>query len=97
MPSTTEPKDPSALQKAVAEMPLEQQHLCVRRNSTHAYVQFGDGTWRCFNLALDPTWQTEETDPTVILAQAQAMLVWRSTHTDRTLTSIQLRESAIGL
>jgi arylsulfatase A-like enzyme len=97
MASTTEPKDPSAPQKAVAETPLEQQHLCVRRNSTHAYVQFGDGTWRCFNLALDPTWQTEETDPTVILAQAQAMLVWRSTHTDRTLTSILLRESAIGL
>jgi arylsulfatase A-like enzyme len=95
--STTEPKDPSARQKAVAETPLEQQHLCVRRTSTHAYVQFGDGTWRCFNLALDPTWQTEETDPTVILAQAQAMLVWRSTHTDRTLTSILLRESAIGL
>ncbi len=79
------------------EAPLEQQHLCVRRNNKHAYVQFGDGTWRCFNLALDPTWQTEETDPLVILAQAQAMLVWRSTHTDRTLTSTLLRKSAIGL
>jgi arylsulfatase A-like enzyme len=95
--SSTEPKDPSALQKAVAETPLEQQHLCVRRNSTHAYVQFGDGTWRCFNLGLDPTWRTEETDPTVILAQAQAMLVWRSTHTDRTHTAVLLRDPAIGL
>jgi arylsulfatase A-like enzyme len=79
------------------ETPLEQQHLCVRRSTTHAYVQFGDGTWRCFNLALDPTWQTEETDPLVILAQAQAMLVWRSTHSDRTHTSVLLRDIPIGL
>jgi arylsulfatase A-like enzyme len=79
------------------ETPFEQQHLCVRRSSTHAYVQFGDGTWRCFNLALDPTWQTEEADPLIILAQAQAMLVWRSTHTDRTHTSMLLREVPIGL
>ena len=82
---------------ADTQTPLEQQHLCVRRDATHAYVQFGDGSWRCFNLALDPSWQTEEIDPQVILAQAQAMLVWRSTHTDRTLTSILLQNPAIGL
>jgi arylsulfatase A-like enzyme len=85
------------LKAEVDETPLEQQHLCVRRSSTHAYVQFGDGTWRCFNLALDRTWQTEETDPLVILAQAQAMLIWRSTHTDRTHTSVLLRDVPIGL
>jgi arylsulfatase A-like enzyme len=88
---------PSATLAPDLETPLEQQHLCVRRTTTHAYVQFGDGTWRCFNLALDPTWQTEETDPSVILAHAQAMLVWRSTHTDRTLTQILLQNPAIGL
>ncbi len=88
---------PSASPEPDWETPLEHQHLCVRRTDTHAYVQFGDGTWRCFNLALDPTWQTEETDPLVILALAQAMLIWRSTHTDRTLTQILLRDPAIGL
>ncbi len=93
----SQPEYLSETQDAAAETPLEMQHLCVRRSSTHAYVQFGDGTWRCFNLALDPTWQTEETDPQVILAQAQAMLVWRSTHTDRTHTSALLRDIPIGL
>ena len=28
-----------------------------------AYVQFGDGSWRCFDLAADPTWRTEVDDP----------------------------------
>jgi arylsulfatase A-like enzyme len=69
---------------------LERQHLTVQRSNTHAYVQFGDGTFRSFALGLDPTWQTEETDPGVILEQAQAMLVWRSRHAERTLTGILL-------
>ena len=75
---------------------LERMNLCVRRSSTHAYVQFGDGSWRCFNLALDSTWRTEETDSLVILAQAQAMLVWRATHTDRTFTAMLLQNGGIG-
>lgn len=69
---------------------LERQHLAVRRSATHAYVQFGDGTYRCFALGEDPTWQTEEQDPHVVLEQAQAMLVWRSRHTERTLTDVLL-------
>jgi arylsulfatase A-like enzyme len=69
---------------------LERQHLTVQRNATHAYVQFGDGTFLSFALADDPTWQTHETDPRVILQQAQDMLVWRSRHAERTLTSILL-------
>ena len=35
-----------------------------------AFVHFGDGSWRCFDLAADPTWQTEVTDPEVVLAEA---------------------------
>ena len=65
--------------------------LTVRRSREWAYVQFGDGTWRCFDLAADPTWQTEVTDPNRVLAAAQAMLVWRATHADRTHTGTLLR------
>jgi arylsulfatase A-like enzyme len=67
---------------------LERQHLTVQRSDTHAYVQFGDGTFRSYALSVDPIWRTEETDPAIILEQAQAMLVWRSRHTERTLTGI---------
>jgi hypothetical protein len=59
-------------------------------------VQFGDGSWRCFDLAADPTWQTEVTDPNVVLGDAQEMLVWRSRHADRTLTDVLLRDGGVG-
>ncbi len=75
---------------------LERQHLAVRRSATHAYVQFGDGSWLCFDLASDATWQTPETDPSVILGLAQSMLVWRSTHAERTLTGMLLENGGIG-
>jgi arylsulfatase A-like enzyme len=75
---------------------LERQHLTVRRSRDHAYVQFGDGSWRCFDLAADPTWSTEVSDPQVVLAHAQQMLVWRSCHADRTLTDMLLRDGGIG-
>jgi arylsulfatase A-like enzyme len=75
---------------------LERQHLSVRRSRNYAYVQFGDGSWRCFDLALDPTWRTETHDPAIVLAEAQAMLTWRSNHADRTLTDMLLRDGGIG-
>jgi arylsulfatase A-like enzyme len=64
---------------------LERQHLAVHRSDTHAYVQFGDGNWSCFDLAVDPTWRTMTNDPAVVLPLAQGMLTWRSQHADRTL------------
>ena len=69
---------------------LDQQNLAVLRNNSTAYVQFGDGSWRCFDLAADPTWRTEVTDPAIVLVCAQAMLTWRSRHSDRTLTGLLL-------
>ena len=76
---------------------LERHHLAVRRSADRAYVQFGDGSWRCFDLAADPTWQTEVADPGGrCSADAQAMLVWRSRHADRTLTDLLLRDGGIG-
>ena len=67
---------------------LERRHLAVHRDDRHAYVQFGDGSWRCFDLVSDPTWRTEVDDPGVVLPLAQAMLTWRSHHADRTLADL---------
>ena len=62
---------------------------CIR-DDDYAYVQFGNGSWRCFDLAADPTWRTEVDDPAVVLPLAQAMLTWRSQHADRTLADLVL-------
>ena len=75
---------------------LERQNLAVRRSRDRAFVHFGDGSWRCFDLAADPTWQTEVTDPEVVLAEAAAMLSWRSRNLDRTLTGMLLQDGGIG-
>ena len=75
---------------------LESKHLCVARSDATAYVQFGDGQWRCFDLAADPTWRTEITDPALVLPHAQDMLTWRSRHADRTLSDMLLMDGGIG-
>jgi arylsulfatase A-like enzyme len=75
---------------------LEQQHLTVLRDATAAYVQFGDGTWCAYDLAADPTWRTALHDPAAILARAQAMLVWRSTHAERTLSGMLTQDGGVG-
>jgi arylsulfatase A-like enzyme len=75
---------------------LERQHLTVLRSERAAYVQFGDGSWRCFDLAADPTWRAEVRDPSVVLEHAQAMLTWRSQHADRTLTGMLVENGGIG-
>ncbi len=71
-------------------------NLAVLRTTTHSYVQFGNGSWRCFDLAADPTWRTEVTDPAVVLPLAQSMLAWRSRHLDRNLTGFWLRDGGVG-
>ena len=60
--------------------------LAVLRSGEGAYVQFGDGSWRCFDLSTDPGWGAETVDPAVVLGYAQSMLAWRSQHADQTLT-----------
>jgi arylsulfatase A-like enzyme len=75
---------------------LERQNLAVLRTHDTAYVHFGDGTWLCFDLAADPTWRTGVTDPSVILAQAQAMLTWKAQIQERTLTGLLIENGGIG-
>jgi len=76
---------------------LERTNLAVERTPTHAYVQFGDGTWLCFDLAADPTWHTTTTDPATVLPLAQSMLTWRSRHLGGTYTQRLLGPVRRGL
>ena len=55
-----------------------------------AYVQFGDGSFRCFDLALDPTWRTECHDGDRVLHAAQEQLLWRQRHLRHELTDMLL-------
>lgn len=61
-------------------------HLAVRRSIDTAYVQFADGSALLYDLAADPTWSTPIDDPVRALREAQAMLMWRAEHAERTLT-----------
>ncbi|HVB71067.1 MAG TPA: sulfatase-like hydrolase/transferase [Acidimicrobiales bacterium] len=71
-------------------------NLAVSVGDDIAYVQFGDGSYRCFDLLADPTWRTECTDADRVLAAAQEQLVWRQTHQRRELTDLLLRPSRPG-
>jgi arylsulfatase A-like enzyme len=75
---------------------LERQHLAVRRDEQVAYVQYGNGSWECFDLLADPTWRTRVTDADTVLPAAQAMLLWRSRHAERTLTDTMIDHGVVG-
>jgi arylsulfatase A-like enzyme len=79
-----------------ADRRLETSALAVLRTGTAAYVQFADGDALAFDLAADPTWRTELTDPAAVLALARAMLAWRMEHADRTLTGMLVEGGGIG-
>ena len=75
---------------------LEQLNLAVRRSDTHAYVQFGDGDFLCFDLVADDTWRTLTTDDAVISENARAMLTWRMEHANRDLTGFLVEQGGVG-
>jgi arylsulfatase A-like enzyme len=72
------------------------QNLTVSVSDQLSYVQFGDGTFRCFDLKRDPTWRTECTDADRILAGAQEQLVWRQAHLRRDMTDMLLGPYRLG-
>ena len=80
-----------------ADPRLERANLAVERTSTHAYVQFADGSWLCFDLSADPGWYTTTEDPAVVLPLAQSMLTWRSTHLGGNCTQLLLGPERRGL
>jgi hypothetical protein len=71
-------------------------NLAVRRSDDYAYVQFADGDWLCFDIASDPTWNTQVNDPAVVMREAQAMLQWRMRHTNRTHTDFLVEDGGKG-
>lgn len=75
---------------------LERMNLAVRRSDTHAYVQFGDGDWLCFDLAADPTWRATTDDPSTVAREAQAMLRWRLQHAGRSMTNFLVLDGGQG-
>ena len=75
---------------------LSQQNLAVSVGDNLAYVQFGDGSFRCFDLVADPTWRTECRDADRVLTIAQEQLVWRQAHLRRELTDMLLAPSRPG-
>jgi len=75
---------------------LERYNLSVLRGADVQYVQFGDGSAICLDLAADPTARTLVADPAVVLQHAQAMLAWRAQHLDRTLTDMLVDRGGVG-
>ena len=75
---------------------LSTMNLAVRRSDDYAYVQFADGDWLCFDIATDPTWNTQVNDPAVVMREAQAMLQWRMRHTNRTHTDFLVEDGGKG-
>jgi arylsulfatase A-like enzyme len=75
---------------------LSRMNLAVSVSDDVSYVQFGDGSYRCFDLAADPTWRTECRDSGRVLAAAQEQLVWRQEHLRRELTDMLLLPNRPG-
>ena len=75
---------------------LSRRNLAVSVGDDIAYVQFGDGSYRCFDLLADPTWRTPCTDADRVLAAAQEQLVWRQEHLGRELTDMLLGREREG-
>ena len=69
---------------------LSRRNLAVSVSMDVAYVQFSDGSYRCYDLLADPTWRTPYRDGDRVLAAAQEQLVWRQEHLGRDLTDMVL-------
>ena len=86
----------SATQPWPLDRSLSRQNLAVSLSEETAYVQFGDGSFLCFDLVADPTWRTAVEDDARVLAAAQDMLLWRQEHLGRTYTDMLLQSERPG-
>ncbi|MBW4079290.1 MAG: sulfatase-like hydrolase/transferase [Acidobacteria bacterium] len=75
---------------------LARRNLAVSVGEDTAYVQFADGSFRCFDLKEDPTWRIECADATRVLSAAQEQLTWRQEHLTRDMTDMLLGPERIG-
>lgn len=88
--------DPSQLGGWPWDRRSARRHLAVHRDDRYAYVQFGNGDWRCYDLGDDPSWRTTVDDPSVAFELARSMLQWRSEHTDRRLADTLVDHGLVG-
>jgi arylsulfatase A-like enzyme len=75
---------------------LARRNLAVSVSDDVAFVQFGDGSTRCFDLAVDPTWRTECTDVERVLLATKEQLLWRQSHLRHDLTDMLLTPDRRG-
>jgi arylsulfatase A-like enzyme len=75
---------------------LSRQNLAVSLDDELAYVQFADGSYKCFDLLEDPTWRTDCRDAERVMHAAQEQLVWRQEHLRREMTDMLLLPSRPG-
>lgn len=75
---------------------LSLRNLTVSVSCELGYVQFADGSFKSFDLLVDPTWRTECEDLERTLQGAQEQLVWRQEHSRRAMTDMLLRPNRPG-
>ena len=73
-----------------------EHNLAVSVSDDVAFVQFADGSSRCFDLAADPTWRTPLRDPDRELAAAREQLTWRQRHQARGYSDVLLSAQRRG-
>jgi hypothetical protein len=69
---------------------LARRNLAVSVSETLAFVQFGDGSMKCFDLAMDPTWRTECDERERVFDAMKQQLLWRQAHLRHDLTDMLL-------
>jgi arylsulfatase A-like enzyme len=75
---------------------LARRNLAVSVGENLAFVQFGDGSMKCFDLAADPTWRTECDDLERVFHATQQQLLWRQSHLRHDLTDMLLSPDRRG-
>jgi hypothetical protein len=61
-----------------------------------AFVQFGDGSMKCYDLAMDPTWRSECDDRDRVFEALREQLLWRQEHLRHDLTDMLLSPDRKG-
>jgi hypothetical protein len=75
---------------------LARRNLAVSVGEDVAFVQFGDGSLKCFDLTEDPTWRTECDDLERVFHAMQQQLLWRQAHLRHDLTDMLLSPDRRG-
>jgi hypothetical protein len=75
---------------------LARRNLAVSVGEDIAFVQFGDGSMKCFDLEADPTWRTECGDIERVFEAMREQLLWRQEHLRHDLTDMLLSPDRKG-